>query len=285
MPKNYSQMRRSSDEEFTPSEGGEANFNDVTLEDGGRELVNQMSNWFIPRKSSVDATSVVDFEEEIYAGEAETNSKAQPRLHEKSVSFLQEEDRIDVTFENAELNLKKELYRKYIALSIACWVFLTVIQSISLICLHYWQYSPVVVAVLIMAISTLFYWTYVWRVLKLPFRRLWETPYPFAVSAAVLGSLAEHAMFLAYNEYEIGQLLIVFFLIQAFYLILVASTFRNYMSKWQKFINHRKMCFEALQYGREKENIIAMAKLRKIRQKSEDYEDTTHVHALQEDYF
>mmetsp|Transcript_19983 Transcript_19983/g.39254 ORF Transcript_19983/g.39254 Transcript_19983/m.39254 type:complete len:349 (+) Transcript_19983:120-1166(+) len=169
----------------------------------------------------------------------------------KDPSFRSRSDsiKVDITFSTAEMNLKRDLKRQYLALAIGCWIFLTAVQSVSLILLNYWEYAPVVIALAIMAGSVVFYWRYVWGVLRLPFKRLWQTPYPFAAAAAVLGSLAQHAMFLIYEGYELGQLLIVFFLIQAFYFILVASTFRHYMSRWQRFLNHRKLCFDSLQSG------------------------------------
>jgi hypothetical protein len=187
-----------------------------------------MTEWFIPGREAVS-----------------TDPTAAPQVASDVV-------RVDVTFENAEYNLKREVKRQYIAVAIASWLFLTTVQTLSLVTLHYWEYSPVVIAITIMAVSTIFYWRYIFRELHLPFKKLWETPYPYAVSAAVLGSLSQHAMFQFRGVYDVGQLLIVFFLIQAFFLILVASTYRNYVGKWQRFLNHRRLCFDALHAGMDK---------------------------------
>jgi len=257
---------------------------EVGLREGGAHLVQTMSNWFIPRPTSVpvappmthlDASTETGSDGSLdspsglglqngwsissgeYARPANVNSALGPfgTRSPKQVSFRErkESTKIDITFATAEMSLKRDLKRQYLAVAIGCWGFLTTIQSVSLVCLNYWEYSPVVIGIILMTGSTVFYWKYVWGVLNLPFRRLWDTPYPFAISAAVLGSLAQHAMFLVYNGYAVGQLLIVFFLVQAFYLILVASTYRNYLANWQKFINHRRLCFDALQLGRAKQ--------------------------------
>ncbi|GBG29101.1 Hypothetical Protein FCC1311_053242 [Hondaea fermentalgiana] len=261
---------------------------DVTLEEGGRHLVKAMSNWFIPRDGPPPSAagespgpvgaffrdriaSVGSFSHDVDDEEGSWNPvfpaslsppvgrpgvgpfapriRSGPNGADSSFQSRADSIKVDITFSTAEMNLKRDLKRHYLALAIGCWIFLTVVQSVSLICLNYWEYSPVVIALLIMAGSVVFYWRYVWGVLRLPFKRLWETPYPYSAAAAVLGSLAQHAMFLIYEGYELGQLLIVFFMIQAFYVILVASTFRHYMSKWQRFLNHRKLCFDSLQTG------------------------------------
>lgn len=213
-------------------EGASEEGADVTLGEGGRHLISSMSQWFIPSGGA-----------RLTSGEGD--GPAPLSGHEQAA-------RVDVTFDNTELNLKREVKRQYIAVAIACWFFLTVVQTLSLVTLNYWKYSPVVIAISIMALSTIFFWRYVWRVLQLPFKKLWQTPYPFAVSAAVLGSLSQHAMFQFRDKYDVGELLIVFFLIQAFFLILVASTYRNYVARWQRFLNHRRLCFDALHAGLDK---------------------------------
>mmetsp|Transcript_5048 Transcript_5048/g.9014 ORF Transcript_5048/g.9014 Transcript_5048/m.9014 type:complete len:272 (-) Transcript_5048:1361-2176(-) len=212
---------------------------DVTLEDGGMHLVRSMSKWFIPRNEADEL--------ELEDGRSQTRASASSHTAENKMR--------DITFDTAEQGLKKDLKRQYLAVAIGCWLFLTITQTVSLLTLNYWEYSPVVIGISILALSTIFYWRYLWKVLQLPFKRLWRTPYPFAIISAALGSLAQHAMFLVHEGYDIGQLLIVFFLIQAFYIILVASTFRNYIAKWQRFLNHRKLCFEAMQMGIEKSHI------------------------------
>lgn len=243
---------------------------DVSLREGGQHLVKNLRTWFIPRPRRVPLRGD-GIRPHFVREDSESGSPGSRRRLDASSSFRSRSDsvKIDVTFENAETELKRDLKRQYLALAIGCWVFLTVIQSVSLVFLNMWEYSPVVIGISIMALSIIFYWKYVWGVLHLPFKRLWVTPYPLAVSSAVLGSLAQHAMFLVYEGYAIGQLLIAFFLIQSFYLILVASTFRNYMARWQKFINHRRLCFDALQVGREKE-------LRTLLASHDDSHDDAH---------
>jgi len=231
----YRMMEYDSEEEgdfaavdpFDPFENEDELDQPVTLSEGGQQLVKNMSTWFLPDKPVPEPTI--------------------PNLHD-SIEMI----KVDVTFENAEMNLKRELRKQYLAIAIACYGFLTVVQIVALITLKYWEYSPVVIAVSIMLISSIFYWKYIWSYLGIPFRRLWETPYPYTVTATILGCLAQHALFIIYNKYDAGQLIVIFFMIQAFYIILVSSTFRQYLFKWGKFIRHRKLCFEALQRRRVK---------------------------------
>jgi len=252
-----------------PDRDGYNSSPDVTLEEGTRHLVRSMSNWLIPRLS--DNHEAVDLS--AVGGLADAPAHAQLGADARNASIpapsgghAQQPGRRltarrassssmlgGTTFASTEHTLRREMKRQYLAVAIACWFFLTVVQSVSLITLNYWEYSPVVIGLIVMTGSILVYWRYIFRVLQLPSKRLWETPYPYALSATVLGSLAQHAIFLVSESYNLGELLIVFFLIQAFYIILVASTFRNYIHKWQKFLNHRKLCHDALSQSRRRQ--------------------------------
>mmetsp|Transcript_6045 Transcript_6045/g.7628 ORF Transcript_6045/g.7628 Transcript_6045/m.7628 type:complete len:309 (+) Transcript_6045:106-1032(+) len=156
-------------------------------------------------------------------------------------------------FERTEQTVLTDLSRHYIALALGLFMILTIVQLVSMTLMLVWEYAPVMIGLLIMLISVLVYWRYIWKVHKVPFKRLWHTPYPYAITSAILGSLSQHSIFLVYEGHNWAHLLISFFLVEAFYIILVSAAYQEFMNKWEKIMVHRKLCHNALlRYERKK---------------------------------
>ena len=86
-------------------------------------------------------------------------------------------------YENTERVVMRELSRHYLAviigrvedvagrieeinmaLILACWAVLTAVQGLSLLCLYFWEFAPIVIGMILSAICILFYYSYIWKV-------------------------------------------------------------------------------------------------------------------------
>mmetsp|Transcript_12422 Transcript_12422/g.14263 ORF Transcript_12422/g.14263 Transcript_12422/m.14263 type:complete len:286 (+) Transcript_12422:348-1205(+) len=211
----------------------------ATVQSGARHLLRGFRYWLFPRSKAV-----IENDAELEMVSTDANEFETARSSKNHI-VLGLEHRVE-EFERTEQSVLTGLSRHYVALALACFLILTVIQLVSMTLMLVWEYAPVFVGIFILLISILVYWLYIWKVLRVKFKSLWHTPYPYALMAAILGSLSQHSIFLYYEGYNWAHLLISFFLVEAFYVILVSAAYQEFMNKWEKIMSHRKLCHNAM---------------------------------------